>query len=216
MITSRLSELGVACGRGLRERGETVAVAEGSSGGLISASLLAVPGASAYYLGGSVIYTRAAMRAFLAGVLEPPAGLRGATEAFAEFLAASVAATLGATWGLAEAGAAGPPNAYTGSPWDTAGWRSPAQWRRARTSSPETTTGPATWWRSPRRRWSSSPLSLRLIAEAPSPKALTTAAVDTGLVRWPRRRLFQGRRRSRRGRRVGPAAARRCRRTHRR
>jgi nicotinamide-nucleotide amidase len=112
VITSRLSDLGVACGRALRARGETVAVAEGSSGGLISATLLAVPGASAYYLGGSVVYTRAAMRAFIAGALEPPPGLRGATEAFAEFLAASVAAKLGATWGLAEAGAAGPPNPY--------------------------------------------------------------------------------------------------------
>ena len=112
MLTPRLEELGAECGRLLRERGETVGIAEGSAGGLISASLLAVPGASAYYLGGSVVYTRAAVKAFIAGPVEQPPGLRGATEAFATYLAASVAAQLGATWGLAEAGAAGPPNPY--------------------------------------------------------------------------------------------------------
>ncbi len=112
MMTTGLEELGVECGRLLRERGETVGIAEGSAGGLISASLLAVPGASAYYLGGSVVYTRAAVKAFIAGPVEQPAKLRGATEAFATYLAASVAAQLGATWGLSEAGAAGPPNPY--------------------------------------------------------------------------------------------------------
>ena len=112
MMTTGLEELGVECGRLLRERGETVAIAEGSAGGLISASLLAVPGASAYYLGGSVVYTRAAVKAFIAGPVEQPAGMRGATEAFATYLAASVAAQLGSTWGLSEAGAAGPPNPY--------------------------------------------------------------------------------------------------------
>lgn len=96
----------------LRERGETIAVAEGSAGGLISAALLSVPGASAYYLGGAVIYTLNASRAWMAGVVEPPAGMRGATEGFAAYLAESVAGKLEATWGLAEAGAAGPPNRY--------------------------------------------------------------------------------------------------------
>ena len=79
MMTTGLEELGVECGRLLRERGETVAIAEGSAGGLISASLLAVPGASAYYLGGSVVYTRAAVKAFIAGPVEQPAGMRGVT-----------------------------------------------------------------------------------------------------------------------------------------
>ena len=49
----------------LRERGETVGVAESSAGGLISAALLTIPGASAYFLGGGVIYTQAARRALL-------------------------------------------------------------------------------------------------------------------------------------------------------
>ncbi len=96
----------------LRGRRETVGVAEGSAGGLVSAALLAVPGASAYYRGGVVVYTPAAYRAFVAGVIDPPPGMRGATEAFAVHLATSVRGKLDATWGLAEAGAAGPPNPY--------------------------------------------------------------------------------------------------------
>jgi PncC family amidohydrolase len=96
----------------LTDRGETVAVAEGSAGGLISAALLSVPGASAYYRGGAVVYTMAASQAWMSGVVEPPPGMRGATEAFARYLAESAAGKLGATWGLAEAGAAGPPNRY--------------------------------------------------------------------------------------------------------
>lgn len=96
----------------LRTRGDTVAVAEGSAGGLVSAALLSVPGASAYFVGGTVIYTPAAARAWLAGAVDPPAGMRGATEEFASYLARSVAVSVGATWGLSEAGAAGPPNRY--------------------------------------------------------------------------------------------------------
>jgi PncC family amidohydrolase len=97
----------------LRDRGETVAVAECSCGGLVSASLLAVPGASAYYLGGAVIYTMAASRALLAGPVPIPPGLRGATEDFAVYLARSAVARLGATWGIGDGGAAGPaPNPY--------------------------------------------------------------------------------------------------------
>jgi len=96
----------------LREREETVGVAEGSAGGLVSAALLSVPGASAYYLGGAVIYTAAAYQAWMHGAVERQPGMRGATEAFADHLARSAAARLGATWGVAEAGAAGPANPY--------------------------------------------------------------------------------------------------------
>ena len=96
----------------LRSRGETVAVAEGSAGGLVSAALLAVPGASAYYRGGVVVYTGAAHRAWIAPSVEVPADLRGATEGFAGHVARGAAAALGATWGVGEAGAAGPPNRY--------------------------------------------------------------------------------------------------------
>jgi nicotinamide-nucleotide amidase len=100
----------------LRQRGQTVAVAEGSCGGLVSASLLAVPGASTYYAGGAVIYTMAANRAFLEGAVPVPPGLRGATEAFALHLARSVSVRLAATWGVGEGGAAGPTGNRYGDP----------------------------------------------------------------------------------------------------
>jgi PncC family amidohydrolase len=100
----------------LRERGETVAVAEGAAGGLISASLLSVPGASAYYAGGAVIYTLAASRAFLAGAVPSPPNLRGATEGFARYLARSAAVRLDAAWGIGEGGAAGPTGNRYGDP----------------------------------------------------------------------------------------------------
>jgi nicotinamide-nucleotide amidase len=112
MLDASLTDPARRIGALLRERGETVAVAEGSAGGLVSAALLAVPGASAYYLGGAVIYTPAAYRAWVQGAVEAPAGMRGATEAFADHLARSARVRLEATWGLAEAGAAGPPNPY--------------------------------------------------------------------------------------------------------
>ena len=93
----------------LRDRGETISVAESSSGGLVSAALLAVPGASAYFLGGSVVYTRPAKNTLLA---VPDAILdeyRSASEPHALALARAARERLGADWGLAETGAAGPP-----------------------------------------------------------------------------------------------------------
>lgn len=94
-------------------RGETVAVAESSAGGLISAALLSIPGASAYYRGGVVIYDRASVRATLAGAVDLDPGTKGACEPFAQYLAASAAARFGADWGVGETGATGPdPNPY--------------------------------------------------------------------------------------------------------
>jgi len=112
MFSTEVFETAERVGTILRERGETVAVAEGSAGGLISAALLSVPGASAYFLGGAVIYTAASVRGWISGTIETPPKLRGATEVFATYLARSAAVRLGATWGLGEAGAAGPPNPY--------------------------------------------------------------------------------------------------------
>ena len=92
----------------LRDRGETISVAESSSGGLVSAALLAVTGASAYFLGGSVVYTRPAKNTLLA---VPDAILdeyRSASEPHALALARAARERLGADWGLAETGAAGP------------------------------------------------------------------------------------------------------------
>jgi PncC family amidohydrolase len=105
-------------GDALIDRGETIAVSESSTGGLIAASMVAVPGASAFMLGGTVIYTLEAGRAFLSGERPRPSGMRGATVEFAIWCAESVAKRSGATWGLAETGATGP----TGNPYgDPAG-----------------------------------------------------------------------------------------------
>lgn len=112
MLTPELIQSAQHVGSVLRDRGETVAVAEGSAGGLVSAALLSVPGASAYFVGGTVIYTVAASRAWMAGAVDAPAGMRGATETFAGYLATSVRLKVGSTWGIGEAGAAGPANPY--------------------------------------------------------------------------------------------------------
>jgi PncC family amidohydrolase len=112
MLTPTLNSLALRAAHLLRARGETVALAEGSAGGLVSASLLSLAGASAYYLGGVVVYTAAAHRAFIAGAVDVPPSMRGATEAFAQYIAQSAQIRLGATWGVGEAGAAGPPNPY--------------------------------------------------------------------------------------------------------
>jgi PncC family amidohydrolase len=104
-------EVAVRVADKLKARGETVAVAEGSCGGLISAALLAVPGASKYYVGGSVIYTRVAKEALFPGV-DTPTGMRGATEEWATWLATAARAAMGTTWGIGEGGAAGPANPY--------------------------------------------------------------------------------------------------------
>ncbi len=92
----------------LKERKETIAVAESSAGGLISAALLAVPGASAYFLGGAVVYTQVARRGLLRVPDDAVAGIRSSTEAYALLKARTIRAQLGATWGLAETGASGP------------------------------------------------------------------------------------------------------------
>jgi len=103
-----LAGLAAKLGALLKERKETLAVAESSAGGLISAALLAVPGASAYFLGGAVVYTQVARRALLRVPDESVAGIRSSTEAYALLKARTIRAQLGATWGLAETGATGP------------------------------------------------------------------------------------------------------------
>ena len=89
-------------------RRETIAVAESSTGGLIAAALLAVPGASAYFLGGAVVYTKSS-RAALLGIGDAEMqGLRPATEAYALLLARRMRERNGAVWGIGETGATGP------------------------------------------------------------------------------------------------------------
>jgi PncC family amidohydrolase len=100
--------IGARVGGLLKARGETVAIAESSAGGLISAALLAVPGASAFFLGGGVLYTgRARHRLFGLG-REDVEGIRSASEPYAVLLAKTARQRLGASWGLAETGATGP------------------------------------------------------------------------------------------------------------
>ena len=114
---SRLMALAEQVGARLVARGETVAVAESSAGGLISAALLSVGGASRYFRGGAVVYTKDAKMSFLQldekTVTEP----RASTEAHALVLARGIKNVMGATWGLGETGATGPTgNRYGDAP----------------------------------------------------------------------------------------------------
>src|SRR2546430_12616130 len=95
-------------GEKLKARKESVGVSESSSGGLVSAVLLAVPGASAYFMGGAVVYTRPAGEAFLTATKEKRAGIRSSSEPWATLAAELVRERLGTTWGLAQTGASGP------------------------------------------------------------------------------------------------------------
>jgi PncC family amidohydrolase len=99
---------------------QTVAVSESSGGGLISASLLAVPGASAYFLGGGVVYTLAARGALLPDPGSALDGVRSASETYALWLSRTICEHLGSIWGLAETGASGPTgNRYGDAPGHT-------------------------------------------------------------------------------------------------
>lgn len=92
----------------LIERKETIAIAESSTGGLIAAALLALPGASAYFIGGAVVYTKAARAALMDISDADMTGLRPSTEAYALLLARRARERMGATWALSETGATGP------------------------------------------------------------------------------------------------------------
>jgi nicotinamide-nucleotide amidase len=111
-----LASLAARIAASLRARGQTVAVVESSAGGLVSAALLAIPGASAYFVGGAVIYTRKAGKALLGLTADDVVGMRAETEPYAQLVAGKIRDKLGATWGLSESGAAGP----SGSPYGDA------------------------------------------------------------------------------------------------
>jgi nicotinamide-nucleotide amidase len=100
----------------LKERGETIAVAESSTGGLVSAGLLALPGASAYFLGGAVVYTAVARKALLDLPDIAALGMRASTEAYARLLAQTARERFAASWALAESGATGPTGNRYGDP----------------------------------------------------------------------------------------------------
>jgi PncC family amidohydrolase len=97
-------------------RKQTIAIAESSTGGLVAAALLAVPGASAYFLGGAVVYTKSA-RAALLGIGDAEMqGVRPATEGYSLMIARLVRERHRATWGFGETGAAGPTGNRYGDP----------------------------------------------------------------------------------------------------
>lgn len=116
-----LLPLAARVGERLKARKETVAIAESSSGGLLSAALLSIPGASAYFLGGAVVYTAKARELLMALPRASVSGMRSASEPYARLLAQTARERFGTTWGLAETGAAGPTgNPYGDAPGHTA------------------------------------------------------------------------------------------------
>lgn len=92
----------------LKQRGETIVIAESSTGGLVSAALLSVAGASAYFLGGAVVYTQTARRVLFDAPDIGGLGMRASTEAYALYGARLARQRFGATWALGETGATGP------------------------------------------------------------------------------------------------------------
>ena len=103
-----LNSMASSVGALLKETQQTIAVTESSCGGLISASLVAVPGASAYYRGGAVVYTRVAQQGLLGVPDEAMANIRASSEPYALLNARTVRESLGTTWALSETGASGP------------------------------------------------------------------------------------------------------------
>ena len=110
-----LSDLGSAPAARLFERGYTITACETSTGGLIAAALLAVPGASTYFKGGTVPYSLPARREWLQMDKSSVAGLRPMTEAMAMRFAEITRQQLNSTWGIAELGIAGPSDSPYGA-----------------------------------------------------------------------------------------------------
>ena len=92
----------------LKARGETISIAESSTAGLISAALLAIAGASAYFLGGAVVYTRQSRTELLRVTKADLTGITPSTEAYALLFARKIRERLATTWALGETGTAGP------------------------------------------------------------------------------------------------------------
>jgi len=103
-----LLPLAAEIGARLKARGETIGIAESSSGGLLSAALLAVPGASAYFRAGAVVYTPKARSTLMDLHRDDVAGMRSSSEPYALLLARTARDRFAADWGLSETGAAGP------------------------------------------------------------------------------------------------------------
>lgn len=100
----------------LRQRGEKVAVADGATGGLVAASLLTVPGALDFFVGGGVVYSFRARDILFDLPRDAYAGMTGASEDYALLQARAIRDNFGAQWGLAESGSVGGSNHPSGAP----------------------------------------------------------------------------------------------------
>jgi nicotinamide-nucleotide amidase len=107
-VMPNLEKMGASLGALLKEKGETIAIAETSAGGLISASLLSVGGASAYFLGGGVLYTYESRNKMLNLPQDTFENMRPSTEEYALRIAHAAREHLGSTWAVGETGATGP------------------------------------------------------------------------------------------------------------
>ena len=103
-----LSSMAASVGALLKESDQTLAVSESSCGGLLSACPVVIPGASAYYRGGAVVYTRFAQRGLLQVPDSAMTGIRASSEPYALLNARTVRESLDTTWALSETGASGP------------------------------------------------------------------------------------------------------------
>jgi PncC family amidohydrolase len=107
-MIEQLAALGQSAGAALKGRKQTIAVADGATGGLISAGLLTVPGATAFYLGGGVIYSFRGRDILLDLSRDELEGMKSVTEAYALLQARAIRDRFGGDWGIAESGSAGP------------------------------------------------------------------------------------------------------------
>ncbi len=103
-----LTSVSESVGALLKETGDSLCVSESSCGGLISATLVAVPGASAYYVGGAVVYTRTGQQGLLNVPESAMEGIRASSEPYAQLNARTIRERLGTTWAVSETGASGP------------------------------------------------------------------------------------------------------------
>ena len=110
-----LVQMAAPVGALLKERDQTVSVSESAAGGLISAALLSVPGASAYFVGGGTVYTQTARRGILR-FNDAKVQMRGSTEEYATLAASAIRDILETDWAIGESGAAGPSGNRYGNP----------------------------------------------------------------------------------------------------
>jgi PncC family amidohydrolase len=141
----------------LKSSNQTVAIAESSTGGLMSAAMLAVPGASVYFVAGAVVYTMTARLALLGISEEIMAGFRPSSEPYATLLAERMRERHETVWGVGESGAAGPTGIDTATVPDIPALRSLGPPSGRSRSKPATATGRQTWLPSPPGDLSCSP-----------------------------------------------------------